>query len=348
MNLGDLYYIFFRHKWKILLIFLAGLLGSVGYYLVKPPLYQSEAKILIRYIVEGKTTTSAKDDSQLKSPDSRGDNIINSEIEILTSFDLATLVADAVGPEKILAKLGGGNDRLQAAVVIRRGLTVDAPGRSSVLLLTFRHPDASVVQPVLSQLADTYLKRHVEIHQGVGVMDDFFLRQADQLRARLATTDAELKKLKTELQVVSLDESKRASMDLIVRLRQELMTAEADLAEHRALLGVAGPICSRRRRPPPTPTRRRWCLLNRPSNTVAPARIWPCSPRALRNFEPSTRTNIFRSGRSGSRSPPPNSGKRNWKLLILRLSVLTPSPSLQVTCLRSRCASRRWRPGSRN
>ena len=236
-NLGDLYYLFFRHKWKILLIFLAGLLGSVAFYFVKPPVYLSEAKILIRYIMEGKAATSAKDDSQMKSPDAGGANIINSEIEILTSLDLAALVADAVGPEKILAKLGGGHDRLTAALVIHEGLKVEVPNRSSVLLLTFRHRDPSVVQPVLTQLAEVYLKRHVEIHQGVGVLDDFFSRQADQSRARLSTTEADLKRLKADTQIISLDETKNDYMELMGRLRQELLSAEAELAERRTLLG---------------------------------------------------------------------------------------------------------------
>ena len=249
LNLGDLYYIFFRHKWKILLIFLAGLLGSVTYFFSKPPMFQSETKILVRYIVEGKPITSAKDESQVRDPDSGGGNIISSEIEILTSFDLAALVVDTVGPEKILAKLGGGDDRLRAAAVISKGLKVEVPGRGSVLLRTFRHPDATVVQPVLNQLVDTYFKRHIEIHRGVGVLDESFLRQVDQARARLSTTEAELKRLKAEVQVISLEESKRASTDLMKQLREQLLTAKADLAEHRALLGApAQPL------PAPLPT----------------------------------------------------------------------------------------------
>lgn len=255
LNLGDLYYIFFRHKWKILLTFIAGIMGATGFYFTRTPVYVSEAKILIRYIVESKTGTSAKDDSQTKSPDAGGQNIINSEIEILTSLDLAALVADAVGPEKILAKLGGGNERLRAAGVIRGGLKVEVPRNSNVLLITFRHPDPMVVQPVLSQLADTYLKRHVEIHQGVGVLDDFFSRQADQLRARLSTTEADLKKLKADAQVISLDESKRSYIDLTAKIRQELLTAEAELAERRTLLGEPAKL-------PPAPA---------PATNAAPA-----------------------------------------------------------------------------
>lgn len=236
LSLGDLYYILFRHKWKIILIFLAGLLGAGGLYLAKPPMYQSQAKILIRFILESKNTVAADDDARVKSPDSRGDNIINSEIEILTSFDLAGLVADVVGPEKVLAQVGGGTDRTQAAAVIRRGVQVDVPRRSNVLLITFRHPDPGVVQPVLNALIETYLKRHVEIHQGVGVLDDFFLRQADQLRARLAETEGQLKKLRADAQIISLEESKRAYIQQIARLSDELRAAQAELAERRTTL----------------------------------------------------------------------------------------------------------------
>lgn len=287
-NLGDLYYIFFRHTWKILLIFVAGLLGSLAYYFLQPPVYQSQAKILIRYIVEGKTGTSARDDAQMKSPDSAGANIINSEIEILTSLDLAAQVADAVGPEKILAKVGGGNERLRAAGVIRRGLTVDVPRRSNVLLLTFRHPDPTVVQPVLSQLTDVYLKRHVEIHQGVGVLDDFFARQADQLRARLSTTEADLKKLKAEAQIISLDDTKRSYMDLLGKLRQELLSAEAELAERRALLGKLAEVQA----PPATPT-------NAATNAVAVA-VAAASPDPGTNATPAVTPDQFEQYRRAS------------------------------------------------
>lgn len=239
LSLGDVYYTLFRHKWKIVLVFLAGIVAAAGLYLAKPPMYQSQSKILIRFILESTNPVAAGDDARVKSPD-RGENIINSEIEMLTSFDLATLVADVVGPEKILARLGGGNDRLRAAGVVRKGLSVEVPRRSNVLLITFRHPDATVVQPALSALVDTYLKRHVEIHQGVGVLDDFFLRQADQLRARLADTESQLKKLRADAQIISLEDSKRGYIEQITKLSDELRSAEAELMERRITLTELG------------------------------------------------------------------------------------------------------------
>jgi hypothetical protein len=184
-----------------------GLLGAGGLYLAKPPMYQSQAKILIRFILESKNTVAADDDARVKSPDSRGDNIINSEIEILTSFDLAGLVADVVGPEKVLAQVGGGTDRTQAAAVIRRGVQVDVPRRSNVLLITFRHPTQAWCSP--SSTPDRNLPETTRRNSpSVGVLDDFFLRQADQLRARLSETEGQLKKLRADAQIISLEESK--------------------------------------------------------------------------------------------------------------------------------------------
>ena len=55
MTLGDIYYVLFRHKWKILLCTLTGLLAAVGVYKFFPQPYQSEAKLFIRYVTEGKT-----------------------------------------------------------------------------------------------------------------------------------------------------------------------------------------------------------------------------------------------------------------------------------------------------
>jgi uncharacterized protein involved in exopolysaccharide biosynthesis/Mrp family chromosome partitioning ATPase len=236
LTLGDLYYVFFRHKWKILLVFLASVAAAVAIYQLQPALYVSEAKILIRYIVETKDPARSPDTAQVKSPDTQGNSIINSEIEILTSLDLATQVAEAVGPEKILARAGGGNDPAAAADFIQRHLRVEAPRNSTILRLSFRHPDPALARPVLDQIIQTYLKRHVEIHQGTGVLDSYLLNQADQLRLRLAKTDEDLKRLKSEINVISLEDDKRTYIERLAKIRTELMDSEAELAQRQAVV----------------------------------------------------------------------------------------------------------------
>src|SRR5690349_12917396 len=122
LQLNDIYYTLFRHKWKILGCALAGFVAAAGLYLLNKPMYQSEAKLFVRYVIESKSFSPNPSDPQVKSPDSRGDNIINSELEILTSLDIAQQVAEAIGPQKILGMSGGGSNVTDAAIVIQRNL----------------------------------------------------------------------------------------------------------------------------------------------------------------------------------------------------------------------------------
>src|SRR6266436_5703193 len=147
ITLNDVYYVLFRHKWMILGFAAAGILVAAILYLALPTKYSSEAKLLVRYVMENRSMAAPTEKDQVKSPDSRGETIINSELEILTSLDLANEVADLVGPEKILAKFGRGTNHLDAAAVIAKNLTVEVPKNSSIIRIRFQHPDAEVVQP---------------------------------------------------------------------------------------------------------------------------------------------------------------------------------------------------------
>ena len=124
----------------------------------------------------------------MQSVDVGGQNIINSEIEILTSLDVAKSVVAKVGPEKILAKKGGGSDPLAAAGVVCSGIEV-APPRGSILMVSFKHPDAGIVQPVLSAVIHSYMLKHLEVHGGGGEMEDYLTKQKDDLRKKLGQTE---------------------------------------------------------------------------------------------------------------------------------------------------------------
>ena len=124
--------------------------------------------------------------------DQRGETIITSETEMLTSMDLAEEVAKNVGPEKILVgEDGPTRPHPAAAMAIHAGLEVDTPNRSSTIRITFKNPNPEVVQLVLKGIVESYLKRHLEIHQAAGMMNEFLTQETDRLRARLAQTEEE-------------------------------------------------------------------------------------------------------------------------------------------------------------
>lgn len=237
LGVDDVYYTLFRHKWKILICVLLGIAGGAGFYFLQKPIYQSSAKLFIRYVVmEGKTGRPGGDDVVTKSPDARGETIIQSEQEILSSLDLATKVAQAVGPEKILARLGGGTEVNEAAIALQKGLTVGAPKFSSVITVGYKHPDPEIAQTVVRQLVDLYLKTHVEVHRSAGMVGEFLAQETDQLRSRLAQTEEELRKARAKAGVVSVEEAKKVFTDQIAALRQQVFAAQAERAAKEAVL----------------------------------------------------------------------------------------------------------------
>lgn len=238
MSMGDIYFVLFRHKWMILFFSLAGIVGAILLlFVVKPPQYQSEAMLSIRYVVEGKSLNPPGEEQNTRSLNERSGSIINTEVAILHSFDLAEQVVQAVTPEKILAKFGGNTDTNRAAMVVRNGLTVEPLIESSVIRITFQHPDPALVRPALGEIIDAYFTKHVQMHQGMGVSDDFLTNETVRLRAELVQTDDELGKLKRAANVISIGDSQKAYAEQISKIRQELFSAEAELSEHQAVLG---------------------------------------------------------------------------------------------------------------
>lgn len=237
LTLDDVYYTLFRHKGKILLCTLLGLAAAGTWLSYRKLPYVSEAKLFIRYVVvEGMTLRPGLDDAVTKSPDMRGETIISSEQQIITSFDLLKQVAQAVGPDKVLAKAGGGNDLNAAANVISKGLAAEAPRFSSVINLSFRHPDPEIVQPVLRELVSLYFKRHVEIHRSAGMINDFLSQETDQLRTRLAQSEEELRKAKSKAGVISIEDSKKNLSEQMAKLRDQIFSVQAELAERQSIV----------------------------------------------------------------------------------------------------------------
>jgi uncharacterized protein involved in exopolysaccharide biosynthesis/Mrp family chromosome partitioning ATPase len=233
----DILFALFRRKWVIIICSGLGLLVAGGLFFFTKATYQSEAKLLLRYVQENRSASTVDKDAQIKSPELGGESIIYSELEILKSLDLATQVAEIIGPEKILSTAGKQTNLIKAATVIQKNLDVDVPRRSSIIRLLFSHTDPEVPQLVLRQLISSYLRKHVELHRGLGDLEKFLAQQTDQLKSRLNQTDDALRKIKEKTGVISPEETRRAHIELLAQIRQELFQVEAEIAERKAALG---------------------------------------------------------------------------------------------------------------
>ncbi|HUS34013.1 MAG TPA: Wzz/FepE/Etk N-terminal domain-containing protein [Verrucomicrobiae bacterium] len=232
MNIGDIYYVLFKHKWLIFLFSALGLMSAAVIFVVSKPPYVSEAQLMIQYQEDSKPVgnQSAK---PIQLP---LEGIMTAEASILKSLDVLGAAVDVVGAEKILGKDAKTTNKSLALVALHKQVLVDFPARGNVLRVAVKHPELDVVQPLLRQVLDAYYRKHVEIYRNLGVMDDSLTQLTDQAKARLSETEESLRKLKAAAGVTSLDDSRRQASDRYNRVIEELRTAEVELEERRAAL----------------------------------------------------------------------------------------------------------------
>ncbi|HEX7860379.1 MAG TPA: Wzz/FepE/Etk N-terminal domain-containing protein [Verrucomicrobiae bacterium] len=241
LGVGDVLYILFRHKWKILFFTLLGVGAAVGVWFLKKPVYESHAKIWIRYVAERRGVNATGGEADVvREPEVRGLAVVNSEVEILTSVDSVLAAVRALGGGRVLQAYGGGTNEHQAAGALL-GRLKTIVGSSGVVTIELGHPDPEIAREALTEIISAYRKTHLKIHRSSEAYDDL-QAEADRIRASLARTEDQLRSVKSEVNVISLDDTKQELSAEMATLRSSIFGAEAELAERQAHLDVAEKI----------------------------------------------------------------------------------------------------------
>ena len=251
LTVHDILYVFFKHKWKILLCAAAGICAAAAAYFLRTPVFESEAKLLVRYVVD----TSAIDQVDSRATiGSSSENLINSEVEILTSWDLAMQVAKAVGPARLLPQSEDATDIAKAARIIRSDMMVTALRGTNIIMVSYKNRDPELATLVLKELISRYFTKHLDVHRSADAFN-FVAQQSDEVRARLNQTEQELKQLKGEAGITSLTESITNLSVGLQKTREELQASEAELAEQRAAVQeIEKAVAAREEKLPKVPT----------------------------------------------------------------------------------------------
>src|SRR5437868_3378777 len=235
LNLRNILSAIFKWKRFILGFTVFGIVAAAGIYFFYPTVYESDARLLVRYVLE----RSAVDlvDAMSGQSGNRGtgitnDGVIAAEVAILTSWDLSVQVAEALGPNRVLPDVKAPTV-VGAAAAINSGLATTTAKNSNIIGVSYQTRKPEVATTVLNELVTRYFTKHLEVHRSAGAFD-FVSQQSDQIRARLGQTEDTLKQLKAKAGIFDLKDSISALNDEGTKTAQQLSIAEADLAEQRA------------------------------------------------------------------------------------------------------------------
>ena len=231
VGLHDILYALRRRRVLIVSLALCGLLLAAWMHFSRKPVYASDAKLLVRYVLE----RGAVDPYEARQNPgaAKADQVIQTEIEILTSMDLALDVARDVGVEKISPGLQGERDLEKAAAELLGQLNVAVGQSNNVLLVKYSHGDPAVTKEVLHNLMDAYFQKHLLIHRSAAAFD-LIANQTKEVKEKLGKTEEKLNKLRTESGITSLGEATGTLASQRAATNEELIKVRAEYAEQQA------------------------------------------------------------------------------------------------------------------
>jgi succinoglycan biosynthesis transport protein ExoP len=204
IKLHDILYILFKHKWKILIPTVLGFVAA-GFIAFRSdsmaPSFQTQADLLVRYVVE----RNASDPDAPSSVKGAGPmEVMNTELQILKSFNVALDTVEKLGPKNVMDAGGQAPTKVAAATYLSEHFSTTAERGSNIIQLSYRDKDPKRAVTVLTQIIQCYFTRHLEIHRSNTVFDEVSA-QADQARSTLRVTQEEINQLKAKSGVVTLE-----------------------------------------------------------------------------------------------------------------------------------------------
>lgn len=145
-----------KYKWTFVLVTAACWAVATGYYFLADPPWVSEAKLMVRYMIERDPLFDNEAPNKLEL-------IMRREMDILTSRELAEKVAAEIGADRFAPD----NGNTDAAFIMAAGLTVTNESGSNIISLIFRHAEAETARVTLDTLIKQYMIEQLEIHQAM-------------------------------------------------------------------------------------------------------------------------------------------------------------------------------------
>ena len=213
MSLKDFLTILFKHKWKILVTFVAIVVTITIVTQTLPPIYQATSTLLVKFGRENIYRSEVGQGGSWVS--SSHEEMVNSEIQVLTSYDLIekvvkTMEAELLFPamaKKLLDKGRSGETLVAVAVPMFKGsLFVEGVKKSNVIQVSFEHESPRIAAQAVNLLVDLFKEKHLQVHSDP--QSSFLEQQLTAYKRGLEESENSLEVYKQKYQTFSLPEQK--------------------------------------------------------------------------------------------------------------------------------------------
>lgn len=231
-SIRDLLTIFFKHRAKILTIFTVIVVIVTISTFFASPVYEAKSSLLVKYGREYLTQSEVGTSQPMMSLNR--EEIINSEIQILKSPDLAKRVIEAVQLSRMYPDLTKNPPRdsqpLDIAIArFEKSLDVADIKKSSVINVSFEHSNPQIAATTVNLLVEYFREKHLQVFSSP--QSSFLEGQVAVFRKKLLTTESDMQTFKQKNRVYSLDEQRSLLLRQRTELASEMMGARNSIDE---------------------------------------------------------------------------------------------------------------------
>lgn len=155
----ELFSILFREKLRLVLVFVVLCALVIGYSFSLTPYYEATTRLLVKTGPEFQTR-SDPNQPVAGVPSTTKLEIVNSEIQILTSRDLVEAVVDKIGAEALYPGSGGRDAAIRK---FQADFKAGAVEQADIIDASYRNENHDVAVAALSAVVDFYQKKHAEM-----------------------------------------------------------------------------------------------------------------------------------------------------------------------------------------
>jgi uncharacterized protein involved in exopolysaccharide biosynthesis len=248
-NLRDFLNILFKHKSKIIIIFLTTVLTVTVVTFLMSPIYQASSQLLVKFGRENVYSPAniTATGSQVLFDLSKEDRI-NSEVEILKGRNLIKKVVSDLGVKKIYPDFEektsisvSSSKKLspfeKAVLIFQKRLSVEGVKKSDIINVTFQHKDPVIAAQVVNKLIDVFLEHHIKVYKQAQNYD-FFDDQVKLLEKKLKDSEDELETFRNQHTFTSLQEQKNLLLKQISDIEVELSKTRSEISENMVKIQV--------------------------------------------------------------------------------------------------------------
>jgi uncharacterized protein involved in exopolysaccharide biosynthesis len=241
-SVKDFLTVLFKHKSKILTIFCTVVVVVTVLSFVLPPTYEAQSSLLVKFGREFVYQPEVGDRSpQISIGAGNQEELINSEVAILTNRDVIRRVITTIGVEKLYPGLVKEYSRGitpvdMATLKFEKDLTVEGVKKSNVIDVSYQHQDPRLAARAVNLLVEYAKDKHLQVYSDP--KSSFLEGQVGDYSEKLNEAEDKLQTFKQRRQVYSLDEQRNLLLKQRIDLDTSLKVTQNSIQELREKLAT--------------------------------------------------------------------------------------------------------------